>query len=87
MTAQASRTARLVELGYVRIGFDHFAKPDDSLAVSLAGGTLRRNFQGYTSDAAGALIGLGASAIGMLPEGYVQNVAPLRDYSRVLESG
>ncbi|MBT3885135.1 MAG: oxygen-independent coproporphyrinogen III oxidase [Rhodospirillaceae bacterium] len=78
---------RLVELGYVRIGFDHFAKPDDSLAKSLANRTLRRNFQGYTADAAGALIGLGASAIGMLPEGYVQNIAPLKDYTRALEAG
>ena len=50
--------ACLVELGYVRIGFDQFAKTGDSLAVSLAGGILRHNFQGYTSDTAGALIGL-----------------------------
>jgi oxygen-independent coproporphyrinogen-3 oxidase len=79
--------ARLVEHGYVRIGFDHFVKPDDSLAKSLAAGTLRRNFQGYTADEAGALVGLGASAIGMLPVGYVQNTAPLKDYTRALESG
>lgn len=82
-----SAAARLVEHGYIRIGFDHFAKPDDSLAKSLAAGTLRRNFQGYTADAAGALVGLGASAIGMLAEGYVQNIAPLKDYTRALESG
>jgi oxygen-independent coproporphyrinogen-3 oxidase len=67
--------ARLVSEGYVRIGIDHFALPSDSLAVAAAGGRLRRNFQGYTADPPATLLGLGASAIGSLPQGYVQNTA------------
>lgn len=66
---------RMVDEGYVRIGLDHFALPDDDLARAQAQGRLRRNFQGYTTDMAGTLLGLGASAIGSLPQGYVQNVA------------
>ena len=66
--------------GFVAIGLDHFARPDDPLSEALAAGTLRRNFQGYTSDAGDALIGFGASAIGSLPDGYVQNTVPLHDY-------
>ncbi len=81
--AQASRLAnRLRQAGYVRIGLDHFAKPDDTLAIALREGRLRRNFQGYTTDTADALLGLGASAIGQLPQGYVQNVVPTGDYVR-----
>ena len=77
--AQSNRMAnRLLEAGYVRIGLDHFAKPTDPLAQ----GSAQRNFQGYTTDATGALIGLGASAIGKLPQGYVQNCVPTGDYLR-----
>jgi oxygen-independent coproporphyrinogen-3 oxidase len=65
----------LISQGYVRIGLDHFALPDDELAVALAEGRLHRNFQGYTTDDAGALLGFGASAIGVMPQGYVQNTA------------
>lgn len=65
---------RLAAEGYVRIGLDHFALPSDELAIAQAEGRLRRNFQGYTTDAARTLLGLGASAIGSLPQGYVQNV-------------
>jgi oxygen-independent coproporphyrinogen-3 oxidase len=61
--------------GYVRLGLDHFALPHDPLAVAAAGGRLRRNFQGYTDDPYATLIGLGASSIGSLPQGYVQNDA------------
>src|SRR5690606_24709296 len=63
---------------------DHFAHPEDRLAR----GPLHRNFQGYTTDAADALIGLGASSIGRLPQGYVQNSAITADYQRrVLPGG
>ena len=65
---------RLAQAGYVRIGLDHFARADDDLALALKEGRLHRNFQGYTTDAATTLLGLGASAIGRLPQGYVQNV-------------
>ena len=72
---EQSETAseRLVAEGYVRIGLDHFALPHDSLAVALAQSSLRRNFQGYTADQHQTLLGFGASAIGRLPQGLVQN--------------
>lgn len=76
---QASRLSRiLTKAGYVRIGLDHFALPDDPLAQ----GQLARNFQGYTTDTAEALIGFGASAIGHLPQGYVQNHPSSAEYAR-----
>jgi len=78
---------RLVEAGYRRIGLDHFARPEDPLARAQAAGRLRRNFQGYTTDEATALIGFGVSAIGALPQGYVQNAADLPSYRRALEAG
>ncbi len=83
--AQSNRLAHvLAAAGYVRIGLDHYARPDDPLAC----GPVARNFQGYTTDAAEALIGLGASAIGRLPEGYVQNCVPIADYERrIAETG
>jgi oxygen-independent coproporphyrinogen III oxidase len=72
--AQAEAAAgRLVEAGYRRIGLDHFARAGDPMARAAEGGRLRRNFQGYSTDAAQTLIGFGASAIGTLPQGYVQN--------------
>jgi oxygen-independent coproporphyrinogen III oxidase len=77
----------LVGAGYVEIGLDHFALPDDPLARAAADGTLRRNFQGYTTDGAEVLIGLGASAIGRLPQGYVQNAVAIPDYHRRLCDG
>lgn len=72
----------LREAGYVPIGFDHFARPSDSMAMAQKAGTLKRNFQGYTTDDAPVLIGLGASAIGQLPQGYVQNSPASGDYQR-----
>jgi oxygen-independent coproporphyrinogen-3 oxidase len=76
----------LLDAGYVRIGLDHFALPGDSLAIARQDGRLKRNFQGYTDDSADTLIGLGASAIGRMPQGFVQNVVPTRDYlARIAE--
>ena len=81
--AQADAIAEVLEAaGYRRIGLDHFALPGDEMAAAAGSGSLHRNFQGYTTDAADLLIGLGASAIGRLPQGYVQNAAVTRDYSR-----
>ena len=74
--------AELARAGYVAIGLDHFARPDDPLALALAAGRLHRNFQGYTTDVAPALIGLGASSIGFLPQGYVQNSPNLKLYPK-----
>lgn len=59
--------------GYRAIGFDHFAKPEDPLALAVAEGRLRRNFQGFTDDPADVLIGLGSSAISSLPHLLAQN--------------
>ncbi len=78
---------RLKAAGYRPIGLDHFARPDDPLAQAASQGRLRRNFQGYTVDAADALIGLGPSAIGALPEGYVQNLVPLHDWRDAIADG
>ncbi|WP_319024996.1 oxygen-independent coproporphyrinogen III oxidase [Nisaea nitritireducens] len=78
----------LLSAGYVQIGIDHFARPGDSMAEAAEAGTLKRNFQGYTTDAASALIGFGASSIGALPGGYVQNIADTRLYEEsVRETG
>jgi oxygen-independent coproporphyrinogen III oxidase len=79
--------ATLVASGYVQIGIDHFALPDDSLAIAAAKGSLHRNFQGYTSDAARTLIGIGATAIGRTPEGYVQNASETGAWSRSVAAG
>lgn len=78
---------RLVHHGYRRIGLDHFARAEDSLARALDAGRLRRNFQGYTTDPTDVLIGFGASAIGALPQGYVQNTVSVRTYRETLAAG
>ena len=78
---------RLVAEGYVRIGLDHFALPEDELAIAARQGGLHRNFQGYTTDAAGVLLGLGASAIGSLPQGHVQNAARELDWRAAVRAG
>ena len=83
----AAAEARLRAAGYRPIGLDHFARPDDSLARASEQGRLRRNFQGYTTDAAGALVGFGASSIGTLPQGYVQNEVGVRAYLQKLADG
>lgn len=64
---------RLVDGGYVPVGFDHFALPGDPLAQAVLSGKLHRNFQGFTDDAAPVLIGLGASAISCFPHLIAQN--------------
>lgn len=73
---------RLVDAGYVAIGFDHFARPDDPLAIAHGQGRVNRNFQGFTEDGAPILLGFGASAISVLPGLIVQNekrAGPYRD--------
>ncbi|MDE2376122.1 oxygen-independent coproporphyrinogen III oxidase [Bradyrhizobium sp.] len=77
----------LKEAGYVQIGLDHFALPDDAMAKAFAEHRLRRNFQGYTTDASELLIGFGASAIGHLPQGYVQNDVQIGAYSQAIANG
>jgi len=84
---QVGAEAAIVARGYVPVGLDHYARPDDTLAVAARARTMRRNFQGYTTDTAETLIGLGASAIGALPQGYVQNAAALPDYRDRVRAG
>ncbi|MFV0623673.1 oxygen-independent coproporphyrinogen III oxidase [Sphingomonas sp. ac-8] len=87
--AQAEAIAETLQAaGYIRIGLDHYARPDDALAISFEEGTLHRNFQGYTTDGCETLIGFGASSIGRLPQGYVQNAVLIGDYQkRIAASG
>lgn len=73
--------------GFVSVGLDHFARPDDSLAIAATHGRLRRNFQGYTTDDAPVLVGLGASSIGSLPQGYVQNSPSVRAWRDAVRAG
>jgi oxygen-independent coproporphyrinogen III oxidase len=78
---------KLEDAGYVRIGFDHFALPADALAVAAREGRLRRNFQGYTSDPAGPLLGFGASSIGTFDQGFVQNTPDVPQWRAKIEAG
>lgn len=80
-------SARLVERGYRRIGLDHFALESDPMTKAMDEGRLHRNFQGYTTDRAQTLIGFGASSIGALQQGYVQNAAPLRAWAKAVRNG
>ena len=80
-------TKLLLENGFVQIGFDHFAKPDDPMALALTDGTLKRNFQGYSKDGADVLIGFGASAISTLPGGYAQNTSDTKLYMTEVANG
>lgn len=77
----------LQDAGYAPIGIDHFAKPDDALAIAAASGRLRRNFQGYTADPANTLLGIGASAIGQTARGYVQNTIHIPQYRDRIDAG
>jgi oxygen-independent coproporphyrinogen-3 oxidase len=77
----------LTSAGYRQIGLDHFALPGDSLAIAAERGVLHRNFQGYTTDRCADLIAFGASAIGRLPQGFVQNATKIPDYERRIGEG
>lgn len=78
---------RLTAAGYVYIGMDHFALPDDELAQARQNGTLQRNFQGYSTHADCDLIGLGVSAIGKVADSYSQNTKTLSRYYACLDAG
>ncbi|WP_412546909.1 radical SAM protein [Maricaulis sp. MIT060901] len=73
--------------GYQPVGFDHFAKPDDSMAIRTREGRLCRNFQGYTDDDYEVLTGLGASSISEAPGGYLQNQPDPARYADTREEG
>ena len=76
---------KLLEAGYVYIGMDHFAKPDDELAVAQRTGNLHRNFQGYTTHAECDLIAMGVSAISQVGSVYYQNEHEMAAYSAAVE--
>jgi oxygen-independent coproporphyrinogen III oxidase len=77
----------LTEAGYVYIGMDHFALPDDALAVAKRQGRLHRNFQGYSTQADGDLIALGVSSIGRVGATYSQNAKTMEAYVDALDQG
>ncbi|KPW45186.1 Coproporphyrinogen-III oxidase [Pseudomonas syringae pv. antirrhini] len=77
---------QLTDAGYRYIGMDHFALPDDELAIAQEELTLHRNFQGYTTHGHCDLIGLGVSAISQVGDLYSQNSSDLNDYQRLLDS-
>jgi oxygen-independent coproporphyrinogen-3 oxidase len=78
---------KLQEAGYIPIGLDHFSLPADDLAIAAENGFLRRNFQGYTSDDARTVIGLGASSISTLEQGFVQNSPDIRKWRDDIDKG
>ncbi len=73
--------------GYVTIGYDHYARPDDPIAIAARQGGLARNFQGFVETQPDALIGLGPSAISTLPQGYAQNEAEVGAWRTAIMSG
>ncbi len=75
---------KLTEAGYVYIGMDHFAKPDDELAIAQREGKLYRNFQGYSTHSDCDLIGFGITSIGRVGDAYSQNVKELDEYDRLI---
>lgn len=77
----------LTEAGYVYIGMDHFAKPDDELAVAQRQGKLYRNFQGYSTHSDCDLVGLGITSIGRVGDAYIQNVKELDQYDDLIGQG
>jgi len=78
---------KLNQSGYEFIGMDHFAKPDDELAVAQANGTLYRNFQGYSTHADCDLVAMGITSIGKVGNTYAQNVKTLDDYYERIDAG
>lgn len=77
----------LAEAGYVYIGMDHFARPDDELAVAQREGELYRNFQGYSTHAHCDLVALGVTSIGMVGNTYAQNMRTLDEYYARIDAG
>jgi oxygen-independent coproporphyrinogen-3 oxidase len=78
---------RLSESGYVYIGMDHFALPDDDLVLARGDGTLQRNFQGYSTHGECDLIGLGVSSISSIGSVYAQNAVTTMEYETLIEDG
>ncbi|SDS44025.1 oxygen-independent coproporphyrinogen III oxidase [Opitutus sp. GAS368] len=77
----------LTGAGYIDIGLDHFARPDDELAIALREGTLHRNFQGYSTQGGTSLYAFGISAISSTPDSYRQNYKTLEEWRAALDAG
>jgi len=77
----------LTGLGYIYIGMDHFALPDDPLAIAQSDGNLYRNFQGYSTHSECDIVGLGLSSIGQVADSFSQNEKSLEKYYQALKSG
>lgn len=80
-------TEKLTRAGYVFIGMDHFAKPDDELALALEGKKLYRNFQGYSTHAGADLYAMGITSISQFGRIYAQNIKKEKKYHAVLDQG
>ncbi|MDP1581357.1 MAG: oxygen-independent coproporphyrinogen III oxidase [Candidatus Didemnitutus sp.] len=80
-------TQKLVAAGYAQIGMDHFARPEDELAVAFVEGTLHRNFQGYTTRAGASLYGFGMSSISQTDGSFRQNYKDLPEYIDAINAG
>ena len=78
---------RLTAADFADIGLDHFARPDDSMAVAQRAGTLHRNFQGYSTQAGASLYGFGISSISNTPDTYRQNLKTLPEWRAALDAG
>lgn len=78
---------QLTEAGFIDIGLDHFARPDDSLAVAQRAGTLHRNFQGYSTQSGASLYSFGISSISSTPDTYRQNHKSLPEWRAALDAG
>ncbi|GAA4649191.1 oxygen-independent coproporphyrinogen III oxidase [Kistimonas scapharcae] len=87
LTILENTITRLLDAGYVYIGMDHFALPDDDLALAQEGGTLHRNFQGYTTHSQCDLIGMGVSSISRVGNVYAQNHANMEEYASRVNNG
>lgn len=77
---------QLTQAGYVFIGMDHFAKPNDELAIAQQAGELHRNFQGYTTKPESDLLGFGVTSISMAQDVYIQNHKRLKDFYRAIDN-
>jgi len=82
-----STIKKLVDAGYIYIGMDHFALPDDELSLAMEDGTLQRNFQGYSTCRETDLVGMGVSAIGKVGNSFAQNIKDIRAWQAAIEEG
>jgi oxygen-independent coproporphyrinogen-3 oxidase len=80
-------TEKLLDAGYVYIGMDHFAKPDDELAVAQRKGVLQRNFQGYSTHGGCDLVAFGVSSISAIDNVFAQNHKQIEDYQSAVDAG